>query len=67
VSQRGHDGVDAVAANLQARHAKPIFIGLGNCGGWARESLKLACREPEPEVFPLAGFPCEQMTVAACG
>jgi len=42
VSQRGHDSVDAVAVDLQHRYGKPLFIGLGNYEGWARESFKIA-------------------------
>jgi hypothetical protein len=43
----------------------PLWTGIAV--GGVVHILLAACREPEPEVFPLASFPCEQMTVAACG
>ncbi len=52
MSRRGHESVDAVAADLQARYSKPLFIGLGNYEGWARESLKIA----ETTVYPATLF-----------
>ena len=38
----GSATVDGIAAALQQRHGKPLFIGLGNYEGWARESFKVA-------------------------
>ncbi len=48
VTQRGADSVEVVAADLHARYGKPLFIGLGNYEGWARESYKLATTKVYP-------------------
>ena len=37
-----------MAADLQHRDGKPLFLALGNSEGWARESLKAA----ETKVYP---------------
>ena len=44
----GNATVDGIAAGLQQRHGKPLFIGLGNYEGWARESYKLATTKVYP-------------------
>jgi hypothetical protein len=48
VSQRGTHSEEVIAADLQARHGKPLFIGLGNYEGWARESYKLVTTKVYP-------------------
>ena len=44
--------MDAVATDLQAHYGKPLFIGLGNYEGWARESYKVATTK----VYPVTLF-----------
>ncbi len=41
-TRRGPESVDAIAASLQQKHGKPLFLGLGKYDGWPRESYKLA-------------------------
>ena len=44
----GSATVDGIAAALQQRHGKPLFLGLGNYEGWARETYKLATTKVYP-------------------
>ena len=48
----GSATVDGIAAALQQRHGKPLFLGLGNYEGWARESYKVATTK----VYPVTLF-----------
>jgi hypothetical protein len=48
----GSATVDGLAAALQQRHRKPLFLGLGNYEAWARESYKVATTR----VYPVTLF-----------